>query len=225
MILDQLNVVLCCTSLVLMPALLVPDGVVDSRGISESSDESDNSDVLWRQSSAIDVPDSSHYFAGAAGPIRPQDVRIVRGNFLPHHSFIFFAAWTAGPILTPWLYLPAFKLFITIGSLLHHERNFSYYQGRCRVVSNGRRYSLPLTLIFPHQVWHPESDCWLRKPLDSSHLSSLADINVPEVEINTYRFRQWVWQVPDEDQWTEAQAASFNCLDCSWAARNTSIHM
>lgn len=142
----------------------------------------------------------------------------MQGDFLPHHPFIFFVDWSAGPLNTPWLYIPAFKLCVTRGCLLHHEMNFSYYQARTRVLVDGQEFSSPLALIIPHYDGHPEPGSWLQDQHDLSSHISLADLKLPKVEIHTYCTRRWVWGDMDQSQWTEVQAESFDRLDKSWDA-------
>ncbi|KZP06935.1 hypothetical protein FIBSPDRAFT_902448 [Athelia psychrophila] len=160
------NVLLCCEMLSLVKHGYL-GAVGDYRGkgligvvpshLRDMSDSSAEVDLLFKQSSKIDMPDGSRYFAAAASPIFPHQVRTIRGAFLPHHPFIFYVAWSAGPLDTPWLYLPAFKLYPGPGS------------------------------------WRKD---------DLSSRISLADLELPEVEIRTYHTRQWVWGDLDRNQWS-----------------------
>ncbi|KZP30232.1 hypothetical protein FIBSPDRAFT_884483 [Athelia psychrophila] len=180
----------------------------------DMSDSSAEVDVLFKQSSKIDMPDGSRYFAAAASPIFPHQVHTIRGAFLPHHPFIFYMAWSAGPLDTPWLYLPAFKLCVTRGNRLHDEEDFSYYQARTRVVVDGQPFSPPITLLIPHRIGYPGPGSWRKDDLSSR--ISLADLELSEVEIRTYRTRQWVWGDLDRNQWSAGQSESFDRLNESW---------
>ncbi|KZP28207.1 hypothetical protein FIBSPDRAFT_885807 [Athelia psychrophila] len=180
----------------------------------DMSDSSAEVDLLFKQSSKIDMPDGSRYFAAAALPIFPHQVCTIWGAFLPHHPFIFYVAWSAGPLDTPWLYLPAFKLCVTRGNRLHDEEDFSYYQAHTRVVVDGQPFSPPITLIIPHRIGYPGPGSWRKDDLSSR--ISLADLELPEVEIHTYHTRQWVWGDLDRNQWSAGQSESFDRLNESW---------
>ncbi|KZP17108.1 hypothetical protein FIBSPDRAFT_894515 [Athelia psychrophila] len=217
------NVLLCCEMLSLVKhGYLGAVGDYREKGLIGAvpshrramSDSSAEVDVLFKQSSKIDMPDGSRYFAAAASPIFPHQVRTIRGAFLPHHPFIFYVAWSAGPLDTPWLYLPAFKLCVTRGNRLHDEEDFSYYQARTRVVVDGQPFSPPITLIIPHRIGYPGPGSWRKDDLSSR--ISLADLELPEVEICTYRTRQWVWGDLDRNQWSAGQSESFDRLNESW---------
>lgn len=183
------------------------------------SDLSAEQTTLLRQSLKIDVPDGSHYFPAALLPIFPSQVRVVRGSFLPHHPFIFFLARSSGPLDTPWLYLPAYKLCVTRGRLLHHEQDFSYYQARTRIPMEDPEVSLPLVIIVPHYLGHPEPFCPSSQDIvEMPSRLSLVNLNTPEVEICTNRDCTWNWEAADREKWTEAETLSFDRLDDSWAA-------
>ncbi|KZP07208.1 hypothetical protein FIBSPDRAFT_902228 [Athelia psychrophila] len=94
------------------------------------------------------------------------------------------------------------------------KEDFSYYQARTRVVVDGQPFSPPITLIIPHRIGYPGPGSWRKDNLSSR--ISLADLELPEVEIRTYRTRQWVWGDLDRNQWSAGQSESFNRLNESW---------
>lgn len=198
-----------CRFAVILMSLFV---IFDSRGLSESS-----ADLLalFHQVSLLDNPDGSRYFAAASGPIFPHQVSCVRGNFMPQNPFIFYVTW--GSLDTPWLFLPAFQLFVTCGRLLHHEHDFSYFQARTRVLVGTQRVSIPITLIIPHVVKCP-GPFWpsFQDMVEMPYRTKLEELILPEVEIYTHRDRVWDWTKVEQGPWTEAQAASCDKLRESW---------
>lgn len=136
---------------------------------------------------------------------------------MPHHPFIFFVKW--GRVDTSWLYLPAFHMCVTRGPLLHHEKNFSYYQARTRVYVDDQRISPFLTLIIPHHLGFPEA--FHLSVQDKHELPSRAKFSdhvLPRVDIYAHRVRVWQWDRVNFYPWTEIQAASFARLQESWDA-------
>lgn len=189
-----------------------------SRGMSESSAALT---ALLGPQPEVDDPDGSQRFAAASGPIFGNHVRIVRGNFMPSHPYIFYVAWSAGPLNTPWLFLPAFGMCVTRGNLLHHEQDFSFYQARTRVFVERVRYSPVLILLIPHSLGHPQP--FRPSLLDAFEIlfrTSLAEMDIPDVEIVTHRIRTWEGRKLKRENWSMAQKAAyhrleFSCITCT----------
>lgn len=163
-------------------------------------------------SSSIVNPDGSCYFLGARSPLLPCDVRSVLGEFLPQHPFIFFVAY--GRVDTPWLYLEAFRMCVTRGPLLHHEKNFSLFRA-ITPIGNGRQQLL--TLIVPHRlglpVWFPPM---LQELCQNSDRAELKDLCIPEVEIVPRGHRAWRREMMVPGSYTELPVAMAARLERSW---------
>lgn len=166
-------------------------------------------DALFRQSSSIVVPDGSSHFVGATGPVYPQDVREVRGAFMPQNPWILYLAW--GPVDTPYLWLPAYRFFVHRGLLLSREQDFAFYQGCIRVCLDGREIAPLITIIIPHRLGGPERF----HPSLPTHLK-FSEFPLPSVEINSSQRVDWDWGAVTLSPFTERQTASLARLREAW---------
>lgn len=178
----------------------------------------ENAENLDQQLSSIAIPDGSRFFIGARSPIFPRDVRMVQGDFMPQDPYMFFVAH--GHIDTPWLILEGFRLAVTLGHLLHHEKDFSCFRARTIVYDGMRRewFSPLITLVIPHSlglpVWFPPE---IQKLYRYSDLAALKDLGVPEVEIDPRCIHIWRVNVVEMGPPTRIQAAVASRLGKSWA--------
>lgn len=193
----------------------------------DSCDVSELSTVLEAllPSSSVDVSDGSQRFAGTSRKVPDSDVQIIHGNFMPNYSCVLYVAWSAHHINTPWLYLPTFDLYITCGDLLHHELNFAFYAARIRVWEQGIQQSPFIVLMIPHCLYLP---CCFQPSLQDLAmkpylLASIADMDVPEVEIVTHRLHTWKGMQCKMDKWSATQMNAFMRLDASWVLRKCDI--
>ncbi|KZP15612.1 hypothetical protein FIBSPDRAFT_958627 [Athelia psychrophila] len=172
-----------------------------------------NSDMLDRQSPSVIIPDGSRFFIGARSPVYPCDVRPVLGNFMPQDPFMFYIA--EGQIDKPWLYLEAFRLCVTLGPMIGHEKNFTIFKGRALIRDGGQRYSPFLTLIIPHRlglpVWFPPVMQDLYRYSDRAELKDLYLPTVPHF------CGIWERVVTDKRSYTNVQAAMVIRIELGWA--------
>lgn len=183
---------------------------VTSLGVLEEHAEN-----LDQQSPSAAIPAGSYNFIGARSPIYPRDMRAVLGDFMPHNPHMFFVAH--GQFDTPWLYLEAFRLCVTLGPLLHHEKDFSFFGARTSVRDGNRLSSPLLTLIIPHYlglpVWFPLGLQGLYQYTDRAELK---DLVIPEVAIDPRGVQVWRRNVVEMGPPTEIQAAAAVRLARSW---------
>lgn len=197
----------------------MPD--LDSRDVSESST---SLEALFLPSSSVDVSGGSQRFAGTSRKIPDSDIQIIHGNFMPNFPSVLYVAWSAHHINTHWLYLPTFGLYITRGDLLHHELNFAFHAARIRVLEQGIRQSPFIVLMIPHYLYPPRHfQPSLQDLVMEPYLASIADMDVPEVEITTHRLRTWKGMHCKVDKWSVPQTNAFRRLDASWALRQREI--
>ncbi|KZP17249.1 hypothetical protein FIBSPDRAFT_894368 [Athelia psychrophila] len=172
-----------------------------------------SADMLDRQSSSIVVPDGSRFFIGARSPVYPGDVRPVLGNFMPQDPYMLYIA--QGRVDKPWLYLEAFRLCITLGPKIGHEKNFSIFRGRALIRDGGQRLSPFLTLIIPHRlglpVWFPPV---MQDLYSYSDRAKLEDLYLPSIP-----FFCGVWKrvVTDDRPYTDIQAGMVRRVERGWA--------
>lgn len=167
-------------------------------------------DVLFRQSSSIDVPDGASHFVGADGPVYPQDVREVLGAFMPQNPWILYLAW--GPVDTPYLWLPNYRFFVHRGRMLCREQNFSFYQGCVRVCLDGQDLAPLITIIIPHRLGGPERF----HPSFPTRLR-VAEFPLPLVEIASSLHLEWDWDSVELSPFTLRQTESLARLRDSWS--------
>ncbi|KZP29078.1 hypothetical protein FIBSPDRAFT_947084 [Athelia psychrophila] len=174
-----------------------------------------DSEVLDRSSSSIDIPDGSRYFISALIPVYPNDVRVLLGNFMPQDPYMFFVAF--GHVTSPFLYLPAFRLYVTLGPLLHHEMNFSFFRART-IIRSGQWWCAPfITLIIPHHLDFPVHLSLARRNLyQYTDRARLEDLDLPNVEIAPQVHRAWRRDVVVMGPITQIQAAMASRLEQSW---------
>lgn len=159
---------------------------------------------------------SPHCFIGAHSPLSSCDIRPVLGNFLPQDPYIFFVAH--GRVDKPFLYVKAFQLCMTVGPLLRHEKNFSFFRARTIIRGVGCWFSPLFTLIIPHYLGFPVGPPpMLRKFYQWSARAGLADLYLPTVEIEPQGDSVWRRDVAIVHPCTGVQAAMGVRLEQSWA--------
>lgn len=163
------------------------------------------------------TPEGSHFFIGAPSFLYPNDVCAVLGNFLPENPHIFFVAHAQ--IRTPWLFVQAFRLCVSLGPLLHHEGDFSFFRGRT-IVCEGDTWSSPcLTIMIPHD---PDFPFWLIPTAlpeagQYSDRVSLRDLGIPRVGLVPYQNCIWRRDLVSPAFSFKVQAAMMDRLEQSWA--------
>lgn len=142
------------------------------------------------QSPLDDTVDGSCYFIGAHSPVYSRNVQAVLGDFLPQNPLWFYVAH--GRFDTPWLYLEAFHMCVTLGPLLHHEKGVSLFRARTLIYENNQWYSPLLTIFIPHYLPLPVSfPPALRNLYQYTDLAVIEDLHVPPVEIIPRIPRVW----------------------------------
>lgn len=113
----------------------------------------------------------------------------------------------------PWLYLQAFRLCVTLGALLHHEKDFSFFRART-IAYDGDMWSAPfLTLIIPHYLGcSPE----LQRLCQSSDRACLDDLGLSPAGLVPYANRIWRRDLVMMGPPTQIQAAMVSRLEKSW---------
>lgn len=126
-----------------------------------------------------------------------------------------------GHVNKPWLCLEAFHLYVTLGPLLHHEKNFSFFRARTIVYEGDQWFSPFITIILPHYlefpIWFPSE---LRDLCTFSDRAELKDLCLPMVEILPRVNPTWRRDVVTMGPSTEIQMAMISRLEQSWA-KNT----
>lgn len=177
--------------------------------------------MLQQQSSSVDLPDGSCYFIGAQHPIYPGDVCSVLGKFMPQDPHVFYVAY--GRMERPWIYLLGYCLFVTLGPLLHHERDFSFYRAHTIISEDDRIVSPLLTFIVPHYIDTPYSfPISLLCLYQHSDRAELADLLVPEVAPVPPAVCTWQRNVVTRGPSTVIQAAVADRLQQSWGLGSVS---
>lgn len=165
-----------------------------------------------------DVVDGSCYWIGAHSPIYSRDVQAVLGDFLPQNPYWFYVAH--GRFDTPWLYLEAFHMCVTLGPLLHHEKKVSLFRARTIVYENNMWSSPLLTIFIPHHLVLPVSfPPDLQELYQYTDRADIEDLNVPPVQIIPRVHRVWERDVVRGSSITERQLALENRLRQSWERR------
>lgn len=174
-----------------------------------------DTESLGQQRSSINISGDSHFYVGACSPVSLRDVCILQGDFMPQDPFMFYVAH--GRFNKPWLYLHAFHLCVTLGPLLHHEKNFSFFKARTMVCDDGQWVSPLLTLIIPHSlglpIWFPPV---FQELLQFSDRAELQDLGLPDVAIDPRGVRVWC-NVVELGPLTRTQAAVASRLEQSRA--------
>ncbi|KZP16532.1 hypothetical protein FIBSPDRAFT_894964 [Athelia psychrophila] len=230
----KLSTILIAHSCVAFPAAVVSAGLIGRRGNAVECRESDltgrasdrylsvyspgvlaDTEVLNRQSSSIIIPDGSRYFISALVPVYPGDICSLLGNFMPQDPYMFYVAF--GHVTTPFLHLQAFNLFITLGPLLHHEKDFSFFRARTIIHAGELWYAPFITLLIPHHLDFPiHFPPALRKLYQYTDRAELSDVNLPNVEIIPKNHCAWRRTAVEMGPITEIQAAMASRLQESW---------
>ncbi|KZP19333.1 hypothetical protein FIBSPDRAFT_892724 [Athelia psychrophila] len=216
-----------------VPAAVVSAGLIGCRGNAVECREKDltgrdsdrylsvyspsvlaDSEVL-DQALSIIIPDNSRYFINVLVPVYPGHICSLLGNFMTQDPYMFYVAF--GHVTTPFLHLQAFDLFVTLGPLLHHEKNFSFFRART-IVHAGTWWFAPfLTLIIPHRLDFPiRFPLALRNLYQYTDLAGLDDLRLPEVEIVPKCHRVWRRDLVEAGPITKIQAAMASRLQESW---------
>lgn len=185
----------------------------DSRDVSELSAVLTTSSL---PSSSANISDCSQRFAATWMKLFPGQVQVIHGNFMLHHPSILYVAWSRYQINSPWLYLASFGMCITAGQWLCDEENFAFYEARTKIWTQGTSRSPSIVLMIPHFLGRPGT---CHPPPHDQTLASIANMDVPDVEIVTHHRRTWIEGCVDTQQWTSVQTDAFCRLDRSLAAR------
>lgn len=176
-------------------------------------------DDVVQQSPFHHTADSSCYFIGAPSPIYSRDIQTVFGDFLPLNPYWFFVAH--GRFDTPWLYFEAFRMCVTLGPLLHHEKGVSLFRARTLLRESNQWISPLFTIIIPHHltlpVWFPP---FLHELYQYTNRAEVKDLDVPQVEIISQVPRVWKRDIVQFGPCTEIQAGLAIRLGQSWARRS-----
>ncbi|KZP04750.1 hypothetical protein FIBSPDRAFT_967867 [Athelia psychrophila] len=217
-----------------VPAAVLTAGLLGCRGDAEECRERDlmgrdsdrflsvyspgtlaDSEELDRSSSSINIPYGSRYFISALIPVYPNNVRVLLGNFMPQDPYMFYVAF--GHVTSPFLYLPAFRLYVTLGLPLHHEMNFTFFRAHT-IIRSGQWWCAPfITLIIPHHLDFPVHLSLARRNLyQYTDRAWLEDLDLPNVEIAPRVHRAWRRDVVVMGPITQIQAAMASRLEQSW---------
>lgn len=168
-------------------------------------------DTLFTQSSLINIPDGSSYFADVPGPVFPNEVCMVQGAFMPQDPFIL--CLTSGQVSTPYMFLAGYRFFVHCGSLLHHELDFHFHQGCIMVCLDGHK----ITSLIPD---------YLRCCRDNARPSSQSGLRLSEFHLpllGGYNYLQfsWHWDDVDSTLFNMRQMECLLWLERSWWALHT----
>ncbi|KZP27729.1 hypothetical protein FIBSPDRAFT_886287 [Athelia psychrophila] len=166
--------------------------------------------LIGRRGNAVECRESD-----LTGRASDRYLRGVPDTCIPRDPYMFYVAF--GHVTTPFLHLQAFNLFVTLGPLLHHEKDFSFFRARTIIHAGELWYAPFITLLIPHHLDFPIHFLpALRKLYQYTDRAELSDVNLPNVEIIPKNHRAWRRTAVEMGPITEIQAAMASRLQESW---------